>query len=111
MARTALTVQTINRSGIAPAYTAAPVDGHSIQNSGLEFLHVKNAHTASINVTFQTPGTVDGQAVADRVVVVPNATERMIGPFAPGDYNQPGTAELWIDFSVVTAITVAAFRI
>ncbi len=68
MPRTALAVQEITRAGLTPSYSAANVDGHSILNGGREVLHVKTGGTAC-TVTIQTPGTVDGQAVADRTVV------------------------------------------
>lgn len=110
MARTALAVQQISRAGITPSYSAANADGHSVLNSGKEFLHVKNGSGSSINVTVQTPGTVDGQAIADRVVAVGAGAEKMIGPFPPDTYNQPGTNTLYVDFSAVTTVTVLAGR-
>jgi hypothetical protein len=109
MARTALAVQEIVRSGIVPTFGAANVDGHSVPNSGKEYIYVKNGGGSSINVTIQTPGTVDGQAVADRVVAVANGAEKMIGPFPPGSYSQPD-GSTYIDFSAVTSVTIGAFR-
>jgi hypothetical protein len=111
MARTALTVQQISRSGLGPAYTAANVDGHSVDNRNQKlFLHVKNGSASSINVTVVTPATVEGLAVADLVVAVPNGGERMIGPFSNRPFNQTdGT--IHVDFSAVTTVTVAAFKI
>jgi hypothetical protein len=108
MARTALTVQQVTRAGLTPAYSAAPVDGHSILNGGKELLHVKTGGTAC-NVTIQTPGSVDGQAVADRVVAIGTSSERIIGPFPPDIYNQ-ASGEIYVDFSAVTSVTVAALR-
>lgn len=111
MARTALAVQQVERAGLEPAYTAANVDGHSIANTGKEALHVKNDDASPINVTFLTPGTVDGQAVADRVQAVPAGEERIFGPFPKNIYDQPGTEVVHVDFSAVTSVTVAALRI
>src|SRR5687767_6438960 len=108
MARTALAVQSIVRTGLTPAYSAANVDGHSIPNDGRTFLHVKTVGTAC-NVSLKIPGTVDGQAVADKVIALGTNTERMIGPFPPQTYNQVGD-EVNVDFSAVTAVTVAAIR-
>lgn len=108
MARTALTVQEIVRSGLTPSYSAANVDGHSLPNSGKEMFHVKSGGTG-VTVTIQTPGTVDGQAVADRTVVLGTSTERMIGPFPPSIYNQ-SDGTVYIDFSQVATITCGAFR-
>lgn len=110
MARETLTVQEISRSGLNPSYTAAVADGHKIENTGREFVHVKNASGASVNVTIQTPGTVDGLAVADRVVAVPASEERMIGPFAPSDYNQDDD-EVYVDYSATSSVTAAAVQL
>jgi hypothetical protein len=109
MARTALTVQQIVRSGLTPTYSAANADGHSFPNGGTEYLHVKNGGGGSINVTVQTPNTVDGLAITDRVVAVPNGGERIIGPFPRATYNQ-GADEVYVDFSGVTSVTCGAFR-
>jgi hypothetical protein len=110
MARTALTVQQINRSGVTPSYTAANVDGHSIANDGTVVLHVKNGGASPINVTVPIPTLVDGQAVSSRVVAVANAGEKIIGPFPAAQYNQ-SAGDVNVDFSAVTSVTVAALRI
>lgn len=110
MARTALAVQQVRRAGLEPAYTAANADGHAIANTGKEVLHVKNGGGGSINVTAVIPGTVDGQAIGDRVVAVPAGEERIIGPFPGTIYDQPGTTDMHVDFSGVTSVTVAALR-
>jgi len=110
MARTILSVQDIARSGLEPSYEAANADGESVANNGRVFVHVKNGSGSSVTVTIQTPGTVDGLAVADRTVAIPAAEERMIGVFPPADYNQSDDA-VYVDFSAVTTVTVAAIRL
>lgn len=111
MARTALTLQSIVRTGLSPAYTGANADGHSVTNEGKKTLvHVKNGGGSSINVTIQTPNTVDSLAVSDRVVSVPSGEERMIGPFPVETYNQ-SDGTIYVDFSAVTSVTVAAFKV
>lgn len=108
MARTALTVQQISRSGLTPSYASANVDGHSIPADGVAFVHVKTVGTA-ITVTVPVPKTVDGQAVASKTYSVGTNSERMIGPFKADPYGQAdGTVS--IDFSAVTAVTIGAFR-
>lgn len=110
MARTALVPQQIVRTGLTPVFTAANVLGHSVANDGHVMLEVKNGSASPINVTVQTPGTVDGLAISELVVVVPATSgDKMIGPFPPGIYNQPdGT--IYVDFSDVTTVSVAAVR-
>jgi hypothetical protein len=109
MPRTALTNQNVKRTGLTPTYGAANAAGHSFANSGRELLHVKTVGTPT-TVTIQTPGTVDGLAVAELVISLLANEERLIGPFPPSVYNQAGD-EVYVDFSAVTAVTVAALKI
>lgn len=104
MARTDLNVQRVTRDGLAPAYTAANVDGHSISNDGQPILHVKNGSAGAITVTFVTPRQVDGLAVADLAVSVPAGGERIIGRFPPATFGRV----VDVDFSAVASVTVAA---
>lgn len=116
MARTDLTVQQIAQAGIAPAYTAATVDGCMIPGTGDVFLHVKNANAASCTVTVQSAEQRAGLDVADQTVVVPATTgDRMIGPFRPDVFSRAtGAADagkVYVDFSIQTSVTVAALRL
>jgi hypothetical protein len=111
MARTALAVQDIVRTGLNPSFTAANVDGHAIQNDGRTVLYVKTVGGAGCTVTILTPGTIDSLAVADRAVVIGTPAERVIGPFPPMYYDQPGGQEVHVDFTAVAGVTVAALRI
>lgn len=111
MARTALTVQTISRSGLAPSYSNGDAtNDHQFLNDGKTFVHVKNGGGSSITVTIQTPGSVDGLAVADRDVTVANGAEKMIGPFPTATYNQSGGL-VYLDLSADTSVTLAAFKL
>lgn len=114
MARTDLTVQTIAVGGLNPVTEAANVDGEMFVNTGKEFLQVINGAGAPINVTLVTGKSVDGLAVADRVVAVTNGQSRLIGPLSTDLYNQPGPTDagkVYVDFSSVTTITVAVYRL
>ena len=107
MARTALAVQQIIRSGLTPAYTAANVDGHAIANDGERtMLHVKTGDTG-LTVTIETPGTVDNLAVADRTIVIGTTSERLIGPFPRSQYNQVDET-INVNFSAVTNCRLAS---
>lgn len=110
MARTALVPQQVVRAGLTPVFSAANADGHSVANDGHVMLEVKNGSGAPITVTVQTPGTVDGLAIAELVVTIPATSgDKMIGPFQPGIYNQ-ADGTIYVDFSAVTTVTVAAVR-
>ena len=112
MARTALTVQPMARTGLEATYGAANGDGHSFQNDGRTFLHIKNGATDCV-ITVATPRTVDGQAVTPRTVTCTADEERFIGPFPPSLFNQMGAAGdvVHVDFDDVSNVTVAALRI
>ncbi len=60
-----------------------------------------------------TPATVSGLAIEDKIVSVPNAEDRMIGPFEPGLYNQSGAdqGKCYIEYDQTTSVTVAVIRI
>lgn len=114
MPRSALSVQSVRPEGTAPTYSAANVDGHSIPGTGDVVLHVKNASAASMNVTVQTPGNQEGLAIADQVVAVPASGERFIGRFRPTTYTRDAGADVgqvYIDFSAVASVTVAALGV
>lgn len=110
MARTALTVQTISNSGIAPSFTAAETDGNWLVNNGREFLEVKNTGD-EITVTIQTPATIENVAIAEVAVTIPATTgDKMIGPFATHVFNQ-ADGTVYVDYSGVTNVTAAAFTL
>ena len=110
MSLTTLTVQQIARTGLTPALAAANADGSYVPNDGRMFVDVENTGSET-TVTVDTPGTVDGLAVANLAVVVPATTgKKRIGPFPPDTYNQPdGTIK--ITYSQVSGVTVGAFRL
>lgn len=110
MARTALTVQQIVRTGLNATFAAADgTNQNQFANDGRTYLHVKNGGGSSINVTIDTPGSVDGLAVSNLVVAVPNGGERIIGPFPTNIYNQTD-GNVYVDWSAVTSVTAAAIR-
>lgn len=109
MPRTSLAIQAPSSGGLTPNYSAANVDGHSIVNNGQVMMIVKNASAAAINVTAQTPGIVDGLALPDKVVSVAAGGERHFR-WDPGPYNQ-ADGTVYVDFSAVTSVTVAAFQL
>lgn len=110
-----LTVQTIARTGLAPAYAAANAGGDDMPNDGKTFLHVKNASGGSINVTiasnYPSASLPPGTAVANQVVAVPATTgDRMIGPFPQSSFND-ANGRCNITYSGVTSLTVAAAQL
>ncbi len=111
MARQTATVQQIVRGGIVPTMGAAHADGHAIANDGENvFFAVLNGSGSSINVTVQTPNSVDGNAISDKVVAVAAGVLKYFGPYPRKDYNQ-GNEEIYVDISLVTTITIGFFRL
>jgi hypothetical protein len=112
MAATPLTVLDISRAGALKALTAANTDGHTIANTGKEFIEVANGAGAPITVTIAwgTGGTIDGVTPTARTITVTNATSKLIGPFPPSLYND-ANGNVTITFSSVTTITCQALRV
>lgn len=83
MARSAVPLVTSTTKGVkrATAATGDPVNGHYLQNSGREKLHVNNSGASPYTVTIKFSTTVDGQAVADYVQSIPAGELWTFGPF------------------------------
>lgn len=117
MARTALVPVSAVDIGIATPFTAANVAGHSIPGGGDTLLLVNNASGSPINVTVQTPATegTAGLAVAEQIVAVAAGTIATIGRFNPTLYDRPSGGSdpglVYVDFSAVTSVTVAAITV
>ena len=112
--QTVLAVTNITRSGITDTLAAANSDGSRFSNDGKSFLEVANATGNTITVTVETPGTVDGLAIADLEVAIPNGATKFIGPFQPSLFNQLTgyTGYVYVTYSsVTTTLTVAAWRL
>lgn len=104
--RTAITAQQVTSAGLAPAFEPANVDGNSYVLRQARALRVKNGSAAAVNVTLPTPGTVDGLAIADRVVAVPAGADMVIG-LGRGDVHRQPDGTVHVDYSAVASVTVA----
>lgn len=115
MARTALASQTADADGLTIAFTAANVDGHSVEGGGDVILLVNNGSAGSINVTVQTPAQQDGLDIADQVVAVGAGAIGAIAGLASRTYDRASGAtdagKVYVDFSAVTSVTVAALEV
>lgn len=119
MARTALTVTTLTRAGVAdPSATTGTADGHKVTNDGRVFLEFNNANASSRIVTIQTPATLGPFAVEDLLITIPGSASRFrAGPFETAYVNRAsGTTDagmFYLDYPAGqhTDITVRAFKI
>lgn len=106
MARTAITPQQIVMTGLNMTTEAANVDGNSFSHTKPTALYVDNQSGGNVVVTIPSVKTVDGLAVTDRTVTVPTGESRWVGPFTDVSY-QTGTNTIYVDYDVVTSVTVA----
>ena len=120
MGRVNLPVTSIIRTGVGNAGTLVAgdeTDNHYFVNDGRTIICVlKTGSTGAL--TFKTPGTVDGQAIAEQIVTpAVHATKvTLIGPFPPSIYNQSGSAAedngtVHVDLSEQDTFSLGAFRL
>lgn len=92
--------------GTTVAFISAVADGFQVNNDGKTSVRLRTSGTPA-TATVPYPGDVYGLAVADLVVTLA-ATDEQELPFLPPGFNQPGAYQFWVNFSVVTGVTVAA---
>lgn len=108
MARALVAVQTFSDLGLEPAFTTPAIaDGISFVNDGKTFLLMKSA-TGTGNVTVQTPRTVAGLAVSERVLAVTANKVYLMGPFPEGLYEQ-ADGKVYVDVAMAD-LSVAVVR-
>lgn len=108
MARIQVTVESVVVGGLNPTYTAANADGHKAAWSRRLFAYIKQG-TGARQVTIQTAATVDGLAVADRTVTVPENGERAIFLGKPSYVQADGM--VYIDYDATTNTTIALMEV
>lgn len=102
-----LTVQDMNTlAGLNPTYAACAGGGDDFVNTGHEYIHIKNGHSSPQSVTIHSQRLCDQGVEHDVVVSVPNAEERIIGPFHPARFND-ANKKVQLTYSGVTALTIA----
>lgn len=109
-----LTVNVVNaQAGFRDdnALVAATGGGDAFAPGMDTLIRVNNAGGGAITVTFATPGTVAGNAIADGGGTVTNGQSRLFGPFPPDQYADPVTGLVTTTYSGVTSVTVGAFKI
>jgi hypothetical protein len=102
-----LTVQKMGLGGLAPTFAAADAAGDNFDNTGQEYLHVKNGSAAAITATVDSVRACNQGFDHDASVSVPAGGERLIGPFHPYRFG----VSTQIAYSAVTSVTVAAVQV
>jgi len=105
-----LTVQPVSLTGLTPTFPAAAGGGDEFSNDGRTLFRVKNGGGGSITVTFTTPKSIKGVAIADPAITVAAGAEMYIGPFDPEIFNA-ADGNVDVAYSGVTTVTVAAVRL
>ncbi len=89
MARSLVPTVKLTEAGVADATEANgdTTNQHYVVNTGKTNVQVRNADAGGAHsVTFVTPVTVGGKAVADQVVSIPASTTRQFGDFPVSVY-------------------------
>lgn len=75
--------------GLAPNYTAiATGNTYKVRNNGRTMLHFLKSGAGEAIITFQTPGSIGGLAIAERTLSVPASSgDKMVGGFPTDIYN------------------------
>ncbi|WP_410652112.1 hypothetical protein [Amycolatopsis sp. cmx-4-54] len=115
MPRTALTPQSVNRTGAELVFgvvdPAASPNGNSFATTGRELLVIKNAdaapHTCTIPVN--PASAPDGLTVPGRVITVPAGKTHVAGPF-PDAYRQ-ADGSVYLNWDSGTQMTAAVLRV
>jgi len=104
-----LTAQPLTRAGIAGALTAAASGGDTFDNTGAEWIEVKNDDTSP--QTVYAAMYVDGQTVVQGLAIsVPNGARRLIKPLPMNPYTNTATGKASLTYSGVTSLTIGIFR-
>ncbi len=104
-----LSVQTSARAANDLSMTAADAGGDDFDNSDNPLVLIKNDDTSSIDVTFTTTITVDGESVDDKTITVGAGEIALLGPWPGGTYDD-ADGKVSIGYTSVTSVTVAAIR-
>jgi hypothetical protein len=108
----AIAATDISRAGVTVTTLATSptgTHGNKFLNDGKTYVEVANGSGNPINVTIDTPGSVDGFAIADLVVAVAAGARKKIGPFT-ADFDQ-ADGYVWVVCSAVTTVTMGVFRL
>lgn len=107
-----LTVTQSKRQATPVALVTPDLNGDSFPNTGREALLVQHTNPggAARLLIVTTAATLDGEAVADKQVIVQPGETHLLGPFPAGVYSNP-QGQVTVNYSLITDLKVAAVRI
>ncbi|MBT9156915.1 MAG: hypothetical protein DDT37_01906 [Firmicutes bacterium] len=104
-----LTIQELAGTGAAPTFVAAAAAGNHFANDGRVALEFVNAHTAPITITIDSFTPCSQGFDHDLVLTVAAGTRWRTPALDPGRFRRID-GHTYITYSLVTALTVGAFR-
>ena len=112
MARTAIVKQDAGSVGAELTFaavdaTAAP-NGMYFDTDGSDIVVIKNADASSHTMTIDIPISVDGTAVADRVVTIPAGKTYV---FKPNQVHRQSNGQVHLNFDSATSMTVGVLNV
>ena len=110
MARTSVSVETVDRDGLEPTQTFIPTDGVEFENTGKEFIQLENTDASAITVTIQTAITIDSESVGDKTISVGASKTILVGPFPTKWYNQSG-GKVYVDAGTADKVYISPMKL
>lgn len=107
-----LASQSPAREANALTFSAASSGGDAFVNTGRNYLLVRHTNSggSSVTLTIETQATVDGEAVADKTVVIAAGDDpHLLGPFPMQVYND-GDQKVQLTWSSETDIELAVIE-
>lgn len=105
-----VTTQRVGLDGAALTYSAASGGGDKFTPGAHTFLHIVNASGVSVTATITTPDTVEGNAIADRAVVLAAGVNRLVRVPATVFANRADSGLAAIAWSATTSVTFAVLE-
>jgi len=106
MAATEITAVAPARAINLLAGESANTAGNYFANNGQQLLIIESTGAGTATVTIATPLTIDGEAVADKVVAIGAGERHLLGFFPPAWYND-AESYVQLSYSAVVDIKVA----
>lgn len=104
----ALDTEQVTSSGLEATANAATAAGDTVRPGSI--LRVNNGGESPVTVTLAmaNPASVDGNAVADKEITVPNGEARYI--YVSDYYRDKSTGRATVTYSADTSVTVEVIR-
>jgi len=113
MAVTPLSISELDTTGVLEAMAAFNADGHTILNTGREWVRIDNGSAGERTFTIATPETRGGAdlAVADEVVTIAAGAAKVIGGWLPLTLYNDSNNLVTITVDAEASVTIQGFRL